>query len=199
MKKLYFALLAFISLISVTTEARTKNSPTVAVARMRGEGVSMNDNTAQSLMDISIDSCVKAGLRCLERQDIQAIREEQDLAASGEAAKGQGRAKKGRMTTSDVMVSCALTGSTKDAAGVGVAVNNKILNTIGLKGVGVEGDRVTMTCRAYDTSTSEIILSRTTNKMAASAELAIFNYKSSMAKTVERAMDSFFKDLKQQL
>ncbi|GEM_PF-2144124 len=173
--------------------------PTVAVARMRGENITMNENTAQSLIDIAIDSCVKNGLRCLERKDLDAIREEQTLAASDEARPKQGRAKKGRMTTADVMVTCALTGSTNKAAGVGVAVNNKILDTLGVKGVGVSGDRVTMTCRAYDTTTSEIILSKTTNKMAATTELVVFNYKSSLAKAVERSMDSFFKELKENL
>lgn len=173
--------------------------PTVAVTRMRGEGISMNENTAESLKDIANDSCVKNGLRCLERQDLDAVREEQALANSDEAAPGQKRAKKGKLTTADVLVSCALTGSTKDAAGVGVAVNNKVLNTIGLKGVGVSTDRVTMTCRAVDSSTGEIILSKTTNKMAATTELAIFNYKSPMAKAVERSMDAFFKELKNQL
>ncbi|QQR81843.1 MAG: hypothetical protein IPJ69_07090 [Deltaproteobacteria bacterium] len=173
--------------------------PTVAVTRMRGEWIALHENTAQSLKDIANDSCVKNGLRCLERQDLDAVREEQDLAASGDAAPGQKRAKKGKLTTADVLVSCALTGSTGDAAGVGVAVNNRVLNTIGLKGVGVSTDRVTMTCRAVDSSTGEIILSKTTNKMAATTELAVFNYKSSMAKAVEKSMDAFFKELKNQL
>ncbi len=173
--------------------------PTVAVTRMRGEGISLHENTAESLKDIANDSCVKNGLRCLERQDLDAVREEQALANSSEAAPRQGRAKKGKLTTADVLVSCALTGSTADSAGVGVAVNNKVLNTIGLRGVGVSTDRVTMTCRAVDSSTGEIILSKTTNKMAATTELAVFNYKSPLAKAVERSMDAFFKELKNQL
>ncbi|MBI3540810.1 MAG: hypothetical protein HY073_01515 [Deltaproteobacteria bacterium] len=177
----------------------SESSPSVAVAQVRGENISLNQNTAQSIKDLAIDSCVKAGLRCLERQDIGSIREEQQLAASDEAAPGQNKARKGHFKTADYMVSCALTGSTADAAGVGVAVNNKLFNTFGLKGVGVQTDRVTMTCRAYDTSTSEIILSQTNNKMAMTGELVVFNAKSSMAKTVEKAMDKFFKELKNQI
>lgn len=211
-RSLVFALLILSLALNVSAKKKSSSSPddgesspsrnrrpTVAVARMRGENITMNENTAQSLIDIAIDSCVKNGLRCLERKDMDAIREEQALAASDEARPKQGRAKKGRMTTADVMVTCALTGSTTNAAGVGIAVHNKVLDTLGVKGVGVSTDRVTMTCRAYDTTTSEILLSKTTNKMAATTELVVFNYKSPLAKAVERSMDSFFKELKENL
>ena len=179
--------------------ASASRGTTVAIGKVRADNINMNQNTAQNISDLAVDSCVKAGLRCLEREDIGAIRGEQDLANSNEAAPGQGRAKKGKFTTADILVTCALTGSTQDAAGVGVAVNNRILNTFGVKGVGVSADRVTMTCRAYDSSTSEILLSQTNNKMATTGELVIFNAKSSLAKTVEKAMDKFFKDLKEKV
>ncbi len=98
----------------------------------------------------------------------------------------------------DVLVSCAVTGKTWHGTEIGIA-DNIIFQTIGIQGIGLSGDRVTMTCRAYDTSTSEILLSKTSPKFAMNVEAGILSVKGSTTKAVQRSMKDFFSELKNKL
>ena len=177
----------------------TKPNQTVAVGAVRGEGFDFRGNAVENIQDLVVQECYSANLRCMERTDLGAVMAEQDLGASGRAEKGQGKAQIGKIKLADVLVSCALTGKTVNATDIGVGTANIIFDIIGLHGVGIDGDRVTMTCRAYDSSTSEILLSKTTPKFAMNFELGILKIRGSATKAVQRSLKDFFGELRGKL
>ncbi|OGQ04332.1 MAG: hypothetical protein A2W61_03830 [Deltaproteobacteria bacterium RIFCSPLOWO2_01_44_7] len=176
-----------------------KPNQTVAVGAVRGEGFDFRGNTVENIQDLVVQECYGANLRCMERTDLSAIIAEQDLGASGRAEKGQGKANIGKIKLADVLVSCAITGKTVNATDIGIGTANIIFDLIGLHGVGLDGDRVTMTCRAYDSSTSEILLSKTTPKFAMNFELGIIKIRGSATKAVQRSLRGFFEELRGKL
>lgn len=202
MKKIIVVVLVamFASSFIFAKEKEVKQAPSqlVAVGAVRGENIDFAGNSVENIQDLVVQSCYDAGLRCLERTDLSAVMAEQDLAASPRAAKGQNKAKTGELKVADVLVSCALTGKTYRGTEIGVT-DNIIFRTLGVHGIGVSGDRVTMTCRAYDSSTSEILLSKTTPKFAMQVEAGILSVKGSATKAVQRSLNGFFTDLRGQL
>lgn len=179
-------------------ELKPTSSQLVAIGAVRGENIDFAGNSVENIQDLVVQSCYDAGLRCLERTDLGAVTAEQDLAASSRAAKGQNKAKTGALKVADVLVSCALTGKTSDATEIGVG-DNIIFRTLGVHGVGIDANRITMTCRAYDSSTSEILLSKTSPKFAMGVTAGIISIKGSATKAVQRSLDGFFTDLRGRL
>ncbi len=194
MKQLIILVIA----LSCSTTVWAANAHVIAIGGVRGESLALDDNAVAHIGDLMVDRCVAAGLRCVERQDLMAIREEQQLVELGLANRTH-RARKGNVQSADILVSCALTGTTPNAGSVGVGVGSEILRQIGVYGVGVKTDRVSLTCRGYDTTTSEILVSTTGKRSIVTAEIGAAHASGSATKAVQKMLDDFFVQLKNKI
>ncbi len=150
---------------------------TVAVDRFKTENISVgwwNDDVALNSREVLVDELVQSGcFNVLEREDYSmapaGVMNEKALARSGEARKGSKAAKKGRMKVAENLASCALTGVNKDGSGfsIGGGGGGGGLGGGGLGGLGLstKQSEVSIACKIFSTSSSEILASaRVTRK-----------------------------------
>lgn len=139
--------------------------PTVGVDQFRTENVYVGWNEfAGNARDVVVNELANSGCwRVVERGTSGLVStgydREQAIQAVGAARPGQKGARPGSVTLADKLVQCALTGVTRNQVGGS-------LGGFGIGGGGFGGGSVSpratnisLTCRIYDSSTSEIIAS----------------------------------------
>ncbi|HEX5034835.1 MAG TPA: CsgG/HfaB family protein [bacterium] len=180
MKRLTLASAAILAVgvalgFSQSAEAKKKEypacsqQPTVAVDQFRYENIYIGwDEFAGAARDVAVNELTNSGcFRVVERGGAgvgAGYDREQFLQATGQARPGQKKAKGGNVTLASRIVQFALTGVSKDNVGGsfgGLGVGG---GKFGLGAVSPKSSNFRMTCRMYDSSTSEVLASTEVSK-----------------------------------
>jgi curli biogenesis system outer membrane secretion channel CsgG len=99
----------------------------------------------------------------LERQQLSAVMQEQELSASGAAQQGAGGPQRGKIKTADLIVTAAVTEFEPAASGgsAGIGGGGGVASGVlgGLLGAAMNKSHMAMDIRIVDTSTSEVLAS----------------------------------------
>lgn len=178
-KKLIFSLavLGFVSGGAFNASAKKTEEfpvcqyrPIVAVGEFTTENLFMgNREAAINMRDELVNQLVNSGCYKVVERGRQGIvssgyDREQGIKAVGASRKGQKGARSGQVTLAEKILTCALTSVSKDNTGGGISGLGGGLGGFGGGGVNVKSSKIEMTCRIYDSSTSEIIASATNSK-----------------------------------
>ena len=146
-----------------TTPLPPYNGPKarVAIADFDVKAAKATGEIGTGLREMLITALVNSSrFRVVERQVLNAVMQEQELAASGAAAKGNG-AGRGQIQTADIIITAAVTEfepqSSGGAGGIGGGggLGSGILG--GLLGASLNKAHVALDIRIVDTSTSEVL------------------------------------------
>ncbi len=146
-----------------TTSLPPYNGPKarVAIADFDVKAAKATGEIGTGLREMLITALVNSNrFRVVERQVLNAVMQEQELAASGAAAKGNG-AGRGQILTADIIITAAVTEfepqSSGGAGGIGGGggLGSGILG--GLLGASLNKAHVALDIRIVDTSTSEVL------------------------------------------
>jgi curli biogenesis system outer membrane secretion channel CsgG len=143
--------------------------PTVAVDQFRLENIYIGwDEFAGSARDVVVNELTNSGcFRVVERGGAgvgSGYDREQYLQATGQARRNQKKAQGGNVTLASRIVQFALTGVSKDNVGGsfgGLGIGG---GKFGLGAVSPKSSNMRMTCRIYDSSTSEVLASTEVSK-----------------------------------
>lgn len=160
---------------SQSAEAKKKeypacsNQPTVAVDQFRLENIYIGwDEFAGSARDVVVNELTNSGcFRVVERGGAgvgAGYDREQFLQATGQARPGQKKAKGGNVTLASRIVQFALTGVSKDNVGGSFSGLGLGGGKFGLGSVAPKSTNMRMTCRIYDSSTSEVLAATEVSK-----------------------------------
>ncbi|MCC7344298.1 MAG: hypothetical protein IT573_05120, partial [Deltaproteobacteria bacterium] len=161
--------------LSGSAEAKKKeypacvNRPTVAVDQFRTENIYIGwDEFAGNARDVVVNELTNSGcFRVVERGGYgvgEGYEREQFLQGSGRARKGQKAARGGNVTLASRLVQFALTGVSKDNVGGSLGGMGFGKGGFGLGAVAPKSTNIRMTCRMYDSSTSEVLASTEVSK-----------------------------------
>lgn len=139
----------------------------VAVDRFKTENISVgwwNNDVALNSREVAVDELVNSGcFTVLEREEGSmapvGVMNEKALARSDEAQPGAKAAKKRKMKVAENLVSFALTGYSKDNEGMNIGGIGGAGGGFGGLGGGFKKSELNLTCKAFSTSTSEILAS----------------------------------------
>ncbi len=162
-------------LFSAHVEAKKKEypactvRPTVGVDTFRTENIYIGwDEFAGNARDVVVNELTNSGcFRVVERGGIgvgSGYEREQAIQARGQSKKGQKAAKGGNVTLASRLVQFALTGVTKDSIGGSFGGAGFGGGNFGLGAVAPKASTIEMTCRIYDSSTSEVLASTRVKK-----------------------------------
>jgi len=145
------------------------NRPTIAVDQFRTENIYIGwDEFAGNARDVVVNELTNSGcFKVVERGGIgvgEGYEREQFLQASGRARHGQNRARGGNVTLASRLAQFALTGISKDNVGGGIGGLGFGHGGFGLGAVAPRSTNIRMTCRIYDSSTSEVLASTEVTK-----------------------------------
>jgi curli biogenesis system outer membrane secretion channel CsgG len=143
--------------------------PTVAVDTFRTENIYIGwDEFAGNARDVVVDELTNSGcFRVVERGGIgvgAGYEREQLIQARGQSRQGQKAARGGNVTLASRLVQFALTGVTKDQVGGSFGGAGFGGGNFGLGSVAPRSSEIQMTCRIYDSSTSEVLASTRVKK-----------------------------------
>ncbi len=136
----------------------------IAVADFDVKAAKATGEIGSGLREMLVTAMVNSNrFSVLERQQLGAVMQEQELAASGAAQQGTGSAQRGKIKTADIIVSAAVTefepAASGGAAGIGGGggVASGVLG--GLLGAAMNKSHMAIDIRIVDTSTSEVLAS----------------------------------------
>ena len=140
----------------------------VKAAKATGEiGTGLKEMLTTALMSSNRFSVV-------ERQVLKALMQEQELAASGAAAQGQGGAQRGKIKTADLVITAAVTEFEPNASGgsAGIGGGGRTGKGIlgGMLGGSMNKAHMALDIRIVDASTSEVLASTRVQGQATDAE-----------------------------
>lgn len=175
-KTLYFLamlVLAFGANLALTERAEAKKKqypacafrPTIAIDTFRTENIYIGwDEFAGNARDVVVNELVNSGCyRVVERGNsglvARGFDREQAIRQSGAARPGQKAARPQEVTLAGKLVQCALTGVTKNQVGGSIGGIGYGGGHFGLGRVSPRSSKISITCRIYDSSTSEILAS----------------------------------------
>ncbi len=143
--------------------------PTVGVDTFRTENVYIGwDEFAGNARDVVVNELTNSGcFRVVERGGVgvgSGYEREQLIQARGQSRKGQKGAKGGNVTLASRLVQFALTGVSKDNIGGSLGGAGFGGGHFGLGAVAPKSTNIQMTCRIYDSSTSEVLASTMVKK-----------------------------------
>lgn len=145
--------------------------PTVAVDQFRTENIYIGwDEFAGNARDVVVNELTNSGcFRVVERGGnsygvSEGYDREQYLQNSGQARHGQHKARGGNVTLASRLVQFALTGVSKDNIGGSFGGMGLGHGGFGLGAVAPKSSNIRMTCRVYDSSTSEVLASTEVSK-----------------------------------
>jgi len=161
--------------LSRSAEAKAKeyppctNKPTVAVDQFRTENIYIGwDQFAGNARDVVVNELTNSGcFRVVERGGYgvgEGYDREQYLQNSGQARHGQRKARGGNVTLASRLVQFALTGVAQDNVGGSIGGLGLGHGGFGLGAVAPKTSNIRMTCRVYDSSTSEVLASTEVSK-----------------------------------
>lgn len=167
-----FCLLAIASLtLPQIAEAKKKDfpgcsfRPTVAVDGFRTENIYIGWNEfAGNARDVVVNELVNSGCwRVVERGNSGLVSRgydrEQAIKQAGAARPGQREARSGDVTSASKLVQCALTGVSRNNLGGSFGGVGFGGGKFGLGRVAPRSSKISITCRIYDSSNSEILAS----------------------------------------
>jgi len=145
------------------------SQPTVAVDQFRLENIYIGwDEFAGSARDVVVNELTNSGcFRVVERGGAGVgggYDREQYLQATGQARRNQKKAQGGNVTLASRIVQFALTGVSKDNVGGSFGGLGLGGGKFGLGAVAPKASNLRMTCRMYDSSTSEVLASTEVSK-----------------------------------
>ncbi len=221
-KSFVFALtiLGFVSfLLPTSSQAKKKeypncaHQPTVAVDSFQTENVFVGwSEFATNARELVVDELTNSGCyKVVERGGAgvgTGYDREQFLKATGQARQGQKSAKSGNVTLASRLVQFAITGATANSVGGSLGGFGVGHGGFGLGAVSPKGTNLQMTCRVYDSSTSEVLASTKVSKTkvdvgalgAGGGNVALggdFFYKNPVGKTVAAMVHDCAVDLTQ--
>ena len=133
----------------------------IAVAEFEVKAVKASSEIGSGLREMLITTLVNSGrFSVVERQALNAVMQEQELAASGAAGQGQGPAR-GALKTADLIITAAVTEFEPQASGGsagiggGGGVSSGFLG--GLLGAALNKAHMALDIRIIDASTSEVL------------------------------------------
>jgi curli biogenesis system outer membrane secretion channel CsgG len=136
----------------------------VAIADFDVKAAKATGEIGSGLREMLITALVNSNrFSVLERQQLSAVMQEQELSASGAAQQGVGGPQRGKIKTADLIVTAAVTefepAASGGAAGIGGGggVASGILG--GLLGAAMNKSHMAMDIRIVDTSSSEVLAS----------------------------------------
>lgn len=136
----------------------------IAVADFDVKAAKATGEIGSGLREMLVTAMVNSNrFSVLERQQLGAVMQEQELAASGAAQQGTGGAQRGKIKTADIIVTAAVTefepAVSGGAAGIGGGggVASGVLG--GLLGAAMNKSHMAIDIRIVDTSTSEVLAS----------------------------------------
>ncbi len=139
--------------------------PSVGVDDFRTENfyIGWNDFSGNA-RDVVVNELTNSGCyRVVERGTTGLVSggydREQAIKAAGASRPGQNTARSGEVTLADKLVQCALTGVTKDQVGGSIGGFGVGGGGFGLGNVSPRSSTISITCRVYDSSTSEVLAS----------------------------------------
>jgi curli biogenesis system outer membrane secretion channel CsgG len=134
----------------------------IAVADFDVKAARASGEIGSGLREMLVTALVNSSrFRVVERQVLNAVMQEQELAASGAAQQGNGGAQRGQIKTADIIVTAAVTEFEPQASGGsagiggGGGVGSGILG--GLLGATMNKAHMALDIRVIDTSTSEVL------------------------------------------
>ncbi|HRZ13882.1 MAG TPA: CsgG/HfaB family protein [Candidatus Omnitrophota bacterium] len=134
----------------------------IAVADFDVKAAKASGEIGSGLREMLVTALVNSSrFRVVERQVLNAVMQEQELAASGAAQQGNGGAQRGQIKTADIIVTAAVTEFEPQASGGsagiggGGGVGSGILG--GLLGATMNKAHMALDIRVIDTSTSEVL------------------------------------------
>jgi curli biogenesis system outer membrane secretion channel CsgG len=139
--------------------------PSVAVDSFRTENIYIGWNEfAGNARDVVVNELVNSGCwRVVERSNTGLVSggydKEQAIKQAGAARPGQKSARSGQVTLADKLVQCALTGVSRNNVGGSIGGFGVGGGKFGLGKVAPKSSRISITCRIYDSSTSEVLAS----------------------------------------
>jgi len=139
----------------------------VAVDRFKTENISVgwwNNDVALNSREVAVDELVNSGcFSVMEREEGSmapvGVMNEKALARSNEARPGAKAARKRQMKVAENLVSFALTGFSKGNEGMNIGGLGGAGGGFGGLGGGFNKSELNLTCKAFSTSTSEILAS----------------------------------------
>lgn len=143
--------------------------PTVGVDTFRTENIYIGWNEfAGNARDVVVNELTNSGcFKVVERGGIgvgAGYEREQLIQARGQSRKGQKAARGGNVTLASRLVQFALTGVSKDNIGGSFGGAGFGGGNFGLGAVAPKSSQIQMTCRIYDSSTSEVLASTMVKK-----------------------------------
>lgn len=187
--------------------------PTVAVDTFRTENIYIGwDEFAGNARDLMVNELVNSGCwRVVERGHSGLVSggydREQAIQQAGAARPGQRAARPGEVTLAGKLVQCALTGVTRNQMGGSLGgIGFQGAGGYGLGKVAPRSTKLMVTCRVYDSSTSEIVasVSHDKNKVdvgilgAGGGKVSLsgdFFYKTPLGKTLAKLIQETLIDL----
>lgn len=133
----------------------------IAIAQFDVKAARAGGEIGTGLRDMLVTALVNSNrFRVVERQVLDAVMQEQQLAASGAAAPGSG-AQRGQIRTADIIVTAAVTEFEPEASGGGLGLGGGARTGGALVGVLLGGTmnkaHMAMDLRIIDSSTSEVL------------------------------------------
>ncbi len=180
-KTIMSAAVFFFSLFLIPLSGETKGDPwegvscasktPVAVDRFKTENIYVgwwNNDVALNSREVAVDELVQSGcFTVLERESGSmapvGVMNEKSLARSDEAVPGAKAAKKRKMKVAENLVSFALTGVSRNNEGMNIGGIGGAGGGFGGVGGGFKKSEVTLACKVFSTSTSEILASARVN------------------------------------
>ncbi len=136
----------------------------VAVADFDVKAAKATGEIGSGLREMLVTALVNSSrFSVLERQQLGAVMQEQELSASGAAQQGAGGPQRGKIKTADIIITAAVTefepAASGGAAGIGGggSVASGVLG--GLLGAAMNKAHMALDIRIVDTSTSEVLAS----------------------------------------
>jgi curli biogenesis system outer membrane secretion channel CsgG len=134
----------------------------MAVANFEVKAAKATGEIGSGLREMLVTALVNSNrFSVVERQELSAVMQEQELAASGAAQPGSGAAQRGKIKTADIIITAAVTEFEPQASGGragiggGGGVGSGILG--GLLGAALNKAHMALDIRIVDTSTSEVL------------------------------------------
>ncbi len=134
----------------------------VAVADFDVKAAKANGEIGTGLREMLVTALVNSSrFRVMERQVLNAVMQEQQLAASGAAAADQGGAQRGQIKTADIIVTAAITEFEPQASGGagglggGGTIGGSLIGAV--LGGSLKKAHMALDLRIIDTSTSEVL------------------------------------------
>ena len=172
-----FSLLAVGAVLIATGSVEAKKKeypacqvrPTVGVDTFRTENIYIGWNEfAGNARDVVVNELTNSGcFKVVERGGVgvgSGYEREQLIQARGQSRHGQKAAKGGNVTLASRLVQFALTGVSKDNIGGSLGGAGFGGGHFGLGAVAPKSSQIQMTCRIYDSSTSEVLASTMVKK-----------------------------------